>query len=417
MRTLFFIKRIYYVFLFLILTGSEMYLGPITAKYVLGLVIFILLIFHDQKLVMDKCFRVYCIFIINFFISSLVCGFLNKFFVTFFNYYFIAYVGWRATNLIIQDNKKNVNYIIYLILGIGAFDVLVTISQMTFNTAWYYPIESFFRFRTQETQIEIIESYAEYRDVLGDAITGVFGNAIKNGWYLAVCSVLSFVFIQKYKYAVLYVLPVFFLIGVFACQERSALAAAVIMISLICYKIFTNLSFAQKTWFIIISVGIGAFLVQYFMDYSAANELRYSEVGMDDTGRIGIMEKYYSYIISNPLFPNYYDMRAQMIPPPHNILFNAFVYGGIISFITICYILKLQFTTFCVIFQNIQLRNNIFFTTSICALVAFTINGFFHNQSIVTGELMPWILWSIIYSIYHMHVCDIQKTTLNKYYE
>ena len=106
-----------------------------------------------------------------------------------------------------------------------------------------------------------------------------------------------------------------------------------------------------------------------------------------------------------------------MIPPPHNIIFNAFVYGGIISFITICYILKLQFTTFCVIFQNIQLRNNIFFTTSICALVAFTINGFFHNQSIVTGELMPWILWSIIYSIYHMHVCDIQKTTLNKYYE
>ena len=335
MRTLFLIKRIYYVFLFFILTGSDLYLGPITAKYVLGLVIFVLLIFHDQKLVMDKCFRVYCIFITNFFISSLVCGFLNKFFVTFFNYYFIAYVGWRATNLIIQDNKKNINYIIYLILGIGAFDVLVTISQMTFNTDWYYPIESFFHFRAQETNMEIIESYAEYRDVLGDAITGLFGNAIKNGWYLAVCSVLSVVFIQKYRYVVLYILPIYFLIGVFACQERSALAAAIIMIGLISLKIYRDLSFVKKALFIMFAVSVVVYLVQYLINYSAENELRYSEVGMDDTGRTAIMLKYYSYVISNPLFPNYYDMRAQMIPPPHNILFNAFVYGGIISFIAI----------------------------------------------------------------------------------
>ena len=73
------------------------------------------------------------------------------------------------------------------------------------------------------------------------------------------------------------------------------------------------------------------------------------------------------------------------------------------------YILKLQVSMFCVIFKNTQLKNNIIFTTSICALVAFTINGFFHNQSIVTGELMPWILWSIIYSIYHMNICDVKN--------
>ena len=389
------IKYIYYIFLFLILTGSNIYLGPITAKYVLGLILFLLVLIHDNGIVMDKCFRIYCIFIVFFFLSSLACGYLSNFIVTFLNYYFIAYVGWRATNIMIQRNVDSAKYIIYLILGIGLFDVIVTLSQMTFNVAWYTPIESFFQFKVDED----IEEYAQYKTYLTIPLTGVFGNAVKNGWYLAVCSVLSTIFIFKYKKVVLYVLPLFFLIGTFACQERSALAAAIIMLGVISLRLFNNFSFAKKVLLTIAIIAGVIYLGNYLINFSQVNGLRYTELGLDDTGRSDILEGFFSYLASNPILPNYYELIDHGGRPPHNILFNAFVYGGIASFIAIVSVLIIQAKSCVKIYFSPVFKDNYVVLITICAFAVFTINSFFHNQSIVTGELMPWLLWSIIYRI------------------
>lgn len=409
MKRLYIIKLVYFLFLFLILTGSNLYLGPITAKYVMGLVLFVLLIIRDHRLIMDRCFRMYCIFIITFFLSSVVCGFTSSFFVTFFNYYFIAYVGWRATNLLVNENEDFAKYVIYIILGIGAFDVLVTLSQMTLNVGWYTPIETLFKFPTRESQIEAMESALRYKEIFSYAITGIFGNAIKNGWYLAVCSVLSMIFVHQKGRIIFYIVPIFYLAGVFACQERSALAAALLMILIFSMRVFKTVSIFKRLAMVVVVVAAAVYVGGYMIDFSNENKLRYSALGMDDTGRSGILDDFYGYIASNPILPNYYDMRNQMVSPPHNVFFNAFVYGGIISFIVICSILVIQIkTSYRAYFKHRLLNQNVVVTVCICAWSTFTLNSLFHNQSIVTGELLPWLLWSIIYTLYQKYNFDVK---------
>ena len=97
---------------------------------------------------------------------------------------------------------------------------------------------------------------------------------------------------------------------------------------------------------------------------------------------------------NNFLFPHIDDIPVA----PHNIFLNAFVYGGLFSFISIMAILFIQAkTAFKVLSIKID-KNSVLFLIFVCAWGVFTVNGFVHNRSIVTGEIMAWILWALMSS-------------------
>lgn len=388
---------VYYIDLFFFLCGSSLYLGPVTAGFFFAAILLLLILLHDKKLVLDKPLKLYAVFILSFGFSSLVTGQMRAFSDTFLRFYLISFILWRATSIAIENNPKAIDTIFYMFLCIGLFDVAVSISQMTFNTQWYQPIYEALKLRHDEEMAEVMANKSQYSDVFSYAITGIFGNAIKNGWFLAVCSCLSMRYVLKYKKLVLLVFPMIYIAGVFACQERSAFLGSILALVYCLYRLYKNGNIYAKVGIVLFSALAVVIGIDYLVAFSESNNLRYTEFGFDDTGRSVILSDISDYLMSNPIFPNIYDHFASGGRAPHNLFVNAFMYGGILSFICILYILMIQFKSY---YQDI--KNNLIANPTLMAIIlsafVFTFNSLFHNQSVVTGEYVIWILWAMYLS-------------------
>lgn len=80
---------------------------------------------------------------------------------------------------------------------------------------------------------------------------------------------------------------------------------------------------------------------------------------------------------------------------PHNIVFNAFIFGGWVGGLFLLYIVLLQLWK---IFKTVR-KKNADISEIIVALAMFTliVNGLAYNQSIVNGEVMTWTIWGAYY--------------------
>lgn len=383
--------------MFFLLCGSSIHFGPVTIGIFLAGILLLLILFHDKKLILDTPLKLFAVFVISFGISSLITGQMEAFCNTFLRLYLISFILCRATSIAIENNPKAIDTIFYIFLGIGLFDVAVSISQMTFNTQWYQPIYEALQLRHDEEMAEVMAFKSQYTDVFSYAITGIFGNAIKNGWFLAVCSCLSMRYVLKYKKLVLLVFPMIYIAGVFACQERSAFLGSILALVYCLYKLYKDGSFYAKVGVVVISVFVVISGIDYLVAFSERYNLRYTEFGFDDTGRSVILGGIRDYLMSNPIFPNIYDHFASGGRAPHNLFVNAFMYGGILSFICILCILIIQFKSY---YHDI--KNNLIANPTLMAIIlsafVFTFNSLFHNQSVVTGEYVIWILWAMYLS-------------------
>lgn len=393
---------VYYIDLFFFLCGSSIYIGPVTAGFFFAVILSVLIFWHDKKLVLDKPLKLYAVFVFSFGLSSLITGQMEVFIDTFLRSYLISFILWRATTISIENNPKAVDIIIYIFLCIGLFDVAVSLSQMTFNTQWYQQIFETLQLRHDEKMAETMEYKSLTNDVFSYAITGIFGNAIKNGWFLAVCSCLSMRYVLKYKKLVLIIFPLIFIAGVFACQERSALLGSILAFGYCLYNLYNNGKFYVKVGMLIFILLAVVWGIHSLVAFSENNNLRYTELGLDDTGRSKILDGVSDYLISNPIFPNIYEHFANGGSPPHNLFINAFMYGGLLSFVCIIYILIIQFKSFFIDIKNQSVHNPTLIAIILSAFV-FTFNGLFHNQSIVTGECVIWIIWAMYLSVKNIH--------------
>lgn len=388
---------VYFIDLFFFLCGSSIYLGPVTAGFFFAAILLLLILLHDKKLVLDKPLKLYAVFIISFGLSSLVTGQMRAFSDTFLRFYLISFILWRATSIAIENNPKAIDTIFYMFLCIGLFDVAVSISQMTFNTQWYQLIYEALKLRHDEEMAEVMAYKSQYSDVFSYAITGIFGNAIKNGWFLAVCSCLSMRYVLKYKKLVLLVFPLIYIAGVFACQERSALLGSILALGYCLYRLYKEGNSYAKIGIVIISLFAIVSGFEFLVAFSESHNLRYTEFGFDDTGRSDILGGVSNYLVSNPIFPNIYDHFERGGRAPHNLFVNAFMYGGLLSFICIFGIIIIQFKSY---YKDLKsnLINNPTLIAIILSAFVFTFNSLFHNQSIVTGEYVIWIIWAIYLS-------------------
>lgn len=388
-------KILYLLFLFFNLSGSNVYLGNLTLKYWFTIVL-LLCIFHiDRAIILDKYFKVYAIFIVSLLFSCLVSDHLDFFTNQFSRFYFVAFVGWRATTLIIRKDPNMKMKIIYMTIGIGLLDTAVTLSQFFMTTSWYEPIERVLNFPIYDDYINSLYKFSK-EDAFGRFLPGIFGNPVINGYYLALCTTLSMIFVYKTRKVYMYLFSFIFLIGTFCCQERSALGIALVLLFYMSYKFIKVETATNK--FVYLAVLIFAILIVglRLIETSELYNLRYTTIGTEDTGRSYIYEHTLKYLSNNILCPNIVDATLAVGHAPHNIFINAFVYGGIVSFISIMYILVNQTkTAYKIIKQRLNKRNLIDITVA-CSWLAFTLNGLVHNRSIVTGELICWVFWAII---------------------
>ena len=79
--------------------------------------------------------------------------------------------------------------------------------------------------------------------------------------------------------------------------------------------------------------------------------------------------------------------------PPHNIFLNAFVEAGICGFIlSLCIYIKQMKTSF-------KLNNARRVSLIAFAFIAYMLNSLLHNDSILSGDVVAWILWAMVFSL------------------
>lgn len=402
------IKVIYLLFLSLILSGSFISIGELPIRYI---VMFLLLaqVALRERLYFDKSWKLYLLFILCFGFSCIAANYTDKFLNSIFKQYFIAFVVWVSTVAVLRKDSSFIKYIAMVYLIIGAFDVVVNLSQFFFNTSWYEPIESFFKFKSDDEFSNIVEKRSSFRDVNDGTLRGIFGNGVINGYYLSICSVLSMIFIVQKRKLIYFSITLFYLAGLFVCQQRGPLFFSIMSIMILSWLISNKLLFRNRTimFLFFATLFICGFL--YISDISSNLGLRYSTRGIDATVRNNIFIETLEYLSDNPFLPNIYELIDIKGHAPHNLFLNAYVYGGLISFILIISILFIQTRHIFWVIKGGQVGMRAYFYVFAFAWITFTLNTMLHNRSIVTGDVTIWLLWAVLYSYPYI---NYKRTTI-----
>ena len=405
------IKYLYYIFIFLLLSGSNIELLGFPIKYILAVLLFFLVISSEMKFVTSKIWILYMIFLLSFGVSCIVTGNIGQYLNQLLKSYFPAFVGCISTIEVVKKDRNSLNVIFIIILAIGFFNVFVNYSQFMFNTDWYEPIESFFKFSNDEEFSESIGMRQTYRDVNDGTLQGIFGNGVLNGYYLSLCTILSMALVLKRKNILYLVLTVFFVAGSFICQQRSPLYASLLLIVVMFlfggFKSFSNL---QRTLFFIVITSFLIVSIPYFIEISESFGLRYTTRGFEGSGREDIYVNTFDYILSNPVFPNIFELMQQKGRAPHNLFLNAFIYGGVISFVCIMLILFYQFKDVISVIKKGCEERNVYFFVFAFAWIEYTINCLVHNRSLITGDFSIWLIWGVIASSNFYSVIKSKRT-------
>lgn len=342
----------------------------------------------EKNIAFDKYWVCYIIFIACFAISSIFSGYTSEFIHQLFGYYFVAFVGYKSTQVLIQK-YNGLTPFIYTLLAIGIIDACATVGQM-FNISIINRLVTIIGLNPQEVYDDII-SYNG--GLAGVAIPGIMG-PVANGYYLSAMCILS-LYNPKNKLSIFNLtLWAFFAVSLFFVQQRTALAVGLILSLLAMFKIITKGNKGLKVIILLFtSVAILMFANKVY-NIVMAGDTRYATLGLDATNRDVLYRSAWQYINNYP-FGCYFKFKSE-VGYPHNIFLNALIYGGFIGAIAIFIILFSQLKiAIPKLFKKISENNHVLILFSFIFIEYFAVS-LTHNLSIVTGDITLWCFWAVI---------------------
>ena len=383
-------RIIYILFLISSLILGSQYFGSVSFRQLFAAIMMIYCLKETKGIWMDKSFKFFLLFSFFFGITSIFSGYLDEFIKVFIAYYLVAWVGLWAT--VITYKKNNVMDCIHTLVAIGVFDAVITIMQSFGN-----PIALAIGIVSVPEEVEQISASLVQGEFVSKAIMGIFGS-VYNGYYLLVVSILSLLYIMKYKNIFRLAPFAICFIASFLCQQRSPFFINVLFLCYFLFKYLRHLKLSQKLILLVMTMLVSLFVLPRFIEFSEQNDMRYSTIGMDGTGREHIYQFAENYIGINLVTANIFDFRKILGYSPHMLLYNMMIYGGLLGFLCISVTLLIQLKkSVSTIWKPLSNKNAIKFLAS-GAFLAFTANSLTHNASIVTGDLLIWILWGVVFS-------------------
>lgn len=387
---------IYILFLIGALTyGSWFIAGPITVRHIVTLLMFIVCIYEKRGLYIDSYMKYFLFFVSCFMISSIATDYTAEGLRRFLGYYFVSYVGVFSTYLLISKyNAEKVFF--YTICIIGVLDAIVTIGQLTMSPFIKEAVSVMRWDLALNDNLENDQSRSNFG--LGFGLPGIW-DIVPNACYLMFTSILS-VASQAKKYNVLGLsATVLLLVACFIVQERSSFYLAVAFVFFLLWFISTKKkNKISRAISVLLTVAGICYVLANGSDWIASTDTRMSDME-SLTGRDWIWNNVFEYIGNYPLLAGYDQMMAIYHKDGHNLILNAYVFGGLFGFIAIMLLLIKQFVF---MFKTCMMRRKTISVIAFilaCTYVAFTVNSLFHNLSIVYGTLEAWLLWAAFYSM------------------
>ncbi|TYK37819.1 O-antigen ligase family protein [Bacteroides pyogenes] len=285
---------------------------------------------------------------------------------------------------------------LFTICGIGILDAVVTMGQILFipsinNLVSYLQLDL-----ALKEEFGLIQGRADFG--LGFGIPGVFG-VVANSYYLMVASILSMSAQTKKLSLIGLLITSFLLVACFVVQERSSFYLATTFVIILAFVLLTKLFGKFTRLFILfIFLLLLSLLIDKGADYINSFETRMSDM-FSLTGRDAIWANAIDYISQYPIFAGYDRMMSIYHRDAHNLILNAYIFGGLFGFIAIIVLTVRQFI---LIAKSCLLRckiNNLTVMVLSCTFIAYTVNSLVHNFSVVYGTLDIWLVWACLYSI------------------
>ena len=385
--------------LFFVLTmvfGGVSFIGPVSFRHIIVVIMLLVNLFVCKFMYKDKFISIYFIFVLFYFICSFFTGHISAAIERILSYYFVCYIAYCSTILLIT-RYRNEKLLFYLIIGLGIVNAVVTVGQFVHN-----PVASQIADYLNLADSEYLEEI-EGRSVIASYfyMPGICG-VVYNGYLTMVVSILSAKF-QAGRFSIIgFLISVVLLISCFMVQERSSFALGLLLtLYLILWSTISNLKKkkpgAARVFFIIFIV-LAAYAMYNGFQVMMSGESRMAMVGME-SGREDIYNSVWSYIVENPLLPGIERFVEIHKTYPHNLFFNAYVYAGPVGFIMITILIVKMFSrALPFFFRSISKDNSLLITFCFCFL-AYNVNSLVHNNSLVTGDMLLWIIWGGIYAL------------------
>lgn len=281
---------------------------------------------------------------------------------------------------------------VYTLLAMGLLNSLVTIGQF-----FYIP---FFRQLPETLHISIdadflINQELE-RDLLGLTIPGLMINTVTNGYFTMVVAIL-YAYVSKQKINVLVIIPwLITMAASYFVQERGPFYIALAFsVYLLFIKIKVTTSTLKKFLYFCVFTVVIIYGISKLYPFLLEGGSRFA-LGTDAVNRDVLFHKSFEFISENLLFGGFYKLLDSGVTA-HNLILNALIYGGIFGALFIFSLLYQQFKEIVKIYtRGISIDNyqNLVIGS---VFIAYTLNSFIHNLSIVTGDALIWVIWGAFF--------------------
>lgn len=361
----------------------------LTPRNVMTILIFLECLLEDRRIFMDKWFGLYLIFIVGFGLSSAVTGYFGRFPKYLVGFYFVAYVGYWATRILILK-YDGARLFINLMVVLGVINSMVTIGQF-YNLSFFTDLPSRIGIGVKD---EFLESMDVGDEAYGFNLPGLLPHPVYNGFFVGMVGVLC-LYYQKNGLKLLKLAPwVLMVIASYMVQQRGPFFILLLISVFVLLKVVYLTKSRYRLIYTIALLLLLPLAVRVLFSFLMSGESRYS-IGLEATGRDSIYVHSIEYIKDNFIFGGKFQLSATRGFAPHNLFLNAWIYGGLLGFVAITWLIVKQ----CVAIVRTAIRKvePDQYSYFICGLafLGFTMNSMLHNTSVVTGNVIIWLLWGV----------------------
>lgn len=350
--------------------------------------------------------KLYVLFIVWFIFAGLVNGDFIHFsgsISLLINYVNCILIG----NLIVVtiNDKIILDRLFNLLLCVIVFNILITLAQfLNYELGWtiWNLLNPNINDIIEENMLEATQGGEQ---ILGfNFCPGLFQSAVTNGYFMASFGLLPLVLASRkiffIKRFIIYSIYICSLITLLIIQQRAAFFIFIILSIVILYK--TRKS--QKAFISIIAL---ATIIIIPIASDIISELgRISEMSLAEDSRMTLFSQAIDYISSNLLFGGRAEFLDRTDKNAHNFILNAFIYSGLIGAILLLTLAgKMMIDSARIIISRNNSGSSQLFCS--CALISYISIGLVHNESLVTGTPVIFILYGML--IVSLRIADESK--------
>lgn len=385
-------KILYTIFIISQLLFGSFYIGPVTPRQVMAVIMFFVC-WKNNELRLDKYFGIYIIFIFGYILAQLFTGYLSEMVRLLLGYYFVSYVAYQSTKLLIRKDG-NADLLMGVLFIIGVADGLISIGQM-YQVPFTHEVSLLFGTNMLGDIYDAMSARSQ-DNMMGYTVPGILG-AVPNGYFLSAITLLCF-YNKKAKLTIINLaLVLFFIFSTFIVQERTALVACIVLSLFSLYKFLYSqheVSVLKKIFVFSILFICIVYIIPDLFNSMMQGDSRYAKGFSLEDERGEISQRAIDYLLINPM--GGIDEFSATNHYPHNLFINMFMFGGIFGGIASLFLFFKQLCQSMKIAFSIVTPHNVQQFVFVMMFACYTINSLTHNLSIVTGESTMWLLWGAI---------------------